>query len=302
MDRVNPGTSPVIIEVAINGMTTRARNPRVPLLPDEISDTAIECLDAGAAVIHTHNAAIDLPVDEAVALYSETWLAVLRERPEALLYPTQCLGPTMAARLAHLKPLIEHGGLRIGIMDPGCINVTWADEDGLPAVGFGPYVNSAADIREGFSLNAELMLGPSIAIYEPTWLNHTLAFHRAGRLPVGAMVKLYFGGPFGYFGHTRGVSFGLPPTAIGLAAYLEILGDTALPWSVSVLGGDLLGTPIGRLALEAGGHLKIGLEDYAGDGMPSNQELVHQATSLAEAVGRPVASSAEAARILNLPR
>jgi 3-keto-5-aminohexanoate cleavage enzyme len=292
---------PVIIEVAINGMTTPERNPHVPQGPEEIAACALRCLEAGASVIHTHNWSIELPPEEAVALYLRTWKNVLDRRPDALLYPTQCLGPTMADKLAHLEPLTASGLLRIGIMDPGCVNVTWADDDGLPAAEMPPYVNSVADIHYGFALCGRLGLGPSIAIYEPTWLRHTVAFHRAGRLPAGAMIKLYFGGPNGYFARGQGVSFGLAPTANGLAAYLDLLGDCPVPWSVSVPGGDVLRTPIARLALEAGGHLKIGLEDQAGYRQPSNEELVAEAAALAAEVGRPVATSQQAAQLLGLP-
>jgi 3-keto-5-aminohexanoate cleavage enzyme len=297
----NPG-GPVIIEAAINGMTTRARNPHVPQGVDEIAACALRCLDAGASVIHTHNWSIDLPPDEAVGLYLQTWKQVLAERPGALLYPTQCLGESMAAKLAHLEPLAQSGLLRIGVMDPGCVNVTWADKQGLPAADMPPYINSVADIHYGFELCGRLALGPSIAIYEPTWLRHTVAFHRAGRLPAGAMIKLYFGGPNGYFARGRGVSFGLAPTPAALTAYLELLDDCPLPWSVSVPGGDLLRTPIARLALEAGGHLKVGLEDHAGDGQPSNEQLITEAVALAAEVGRPVATSEQAADLVGLPR
>jgi len=293
---------PTIIEVALNGMTTTERNPHVPVTSEQISAATIRCLELGAAVVHTHNHSIDLPTDETVDLYTRAWEPVLAKHPDALLYPTQRFGPTMAERLSHLRPLVARAGLRVGIMDPGCVNVTWADDEGLPDPGLGPYVNTVAEIREGFALNEELLLGPSIAIYEPTWLNHTLAFHRAGRLPRGAMVKLYFGGPSGYFARGEGVSFGLPPTEAALAVYLEMLDGCDLPWSVSVVGGDLLRTPVARRAVEAGGHLKLGLEDHAGARAPSNEELVVEARTLVESAGRSVASPAEAATLLQLPR
>ncbi len=71
---------------------------------------------------------------------------------------------------------------------------------------------------------------------------------------------------------------------------------------MSVPGGDVLRTPVARLAIEAGGHIKLGLEDQAGDRQPSNEELVSEAVALAGAVGRPVASSQQAAEVLGLPR
>jgi uncharacterized protein (DUF849 family) len=47
-----------------------------------------------------------------------------------------------------------------------------------------------------------------------------------------------------------------------LDAYLAMLGDAPIPWAVAVLGGSLLDAPVARLALERGGHLRVGLEDF----------------------------------------
>jgi uncharacterized protein (DUF849 family) len=46
----------------------------------------------------------------------------------------------------------------------------------------------------------------------------------------------------------------------------------------------------------------VGLEDYAGTGQPTNEELVRDAVRLARAAGRPVATPEEAASILGLPQ
>jgi uncharacterized protein (DUF849 family) len=98
------------------------------------------------------------------------------------------------------------------------------------------------------------------------------------------------------------VSFGLPPTEHALLAYLELLEGTGLPWSVSVWGGDLFETPVARRALELGGHLHVGLEEhFHPERKPTNEELVREAAALAAAVGRPVATTADAERMLGLP-
>jgi uncharacterized protein (DUF849 family) len=70
---------------------------------------------------------------------------------------------------------------------------------------------------------------------------------------------------------------------------------------VSVWGGDLIQTPIARLALERGGHLHVGLEEHSGVTKPTNAELVREAAALAHQAGRPIATPAEAAEILSLP-
>ena len=90
--------------------------------------------------------------------------------------------------------------------------------------------------------------------------------------------------------------------APSLEAYLAMLEGCDLPWSVAVLGGDVIASGLARLALERGGHLRVGLEDHAGRRRPTNEELVREAAALVRATGRRVATCAEAARILGLPQ
>src|SRR5262249_61612205 len=103
-----------------------------------------------------------------------------------------------------------------------------------------------------------------------------------------------------YWGR-RGAPLGLPPTRAALEAYLEMLDGSGLPWSVAVVGGDLIASGLARLALERDGHLRVGLEDYAGPRTPTNEELVREAAALVREVGRPVASCADAAGVLGVP-
>jgi uncharacterized protein (DUF849 family) len=64
----------------------------------------------------------------------------------------------------------------------------------------------------------------------------------------------------------------------------------------------LTGTAAAERYLERGGHVRVGLEDYAGARTPSNAELVEEVVRLARQVGRPVASPTQAARLLGLER
>jgi 3-keto-5-aminohexanoate cleavage enzyme len=64
----------------------------------------------------------------------------------------------------------------------------------------------------------------------------------------------------------------------------------------------LLQTPIARRAVELGGHLHVGLEEHLDpEREPTNEELVREAVELVKEVRRPVASSADAERVLDLP-
>jgi uncharacterized protein (DUF849 family) len=292
--------TPLILEVALNGGTTPQKNPRVPVGPEAIAREALACLDAGAAILHAHNRDIALLGEEAARDYAAAWKPVLDARPDALWYPTLCAGQGMAAMLSHLEPLMREVRLRLCGFDPGSTNLGGPGADGLP-VGV-VYGVSYDDVRYAFDFCARHRLGPSLGIYEPGSLRTVLAWRRAGKLPAGTLAKLYFGGEYGIFATQPGVTFGLPPTERALDAYLEMLEGSGLPWSVSVWGGDLMATPIARLALERGGHLHVGIEEfYAPDRSPSNLELVAEAVALAREVGRPLATPAEAARLLALP-
>ena len=287
--------TPVIIEAAINGVTTRDKNPHVPIGPKDIAADIVACVEAGAAVIHSHIDQRGLDINEAAARYLEGWRPALAERPDALVYPTIHVGPPRSYE--HLVPLAESGLARIGIVDPGSLNLGGTDADGVPAGGI-VYDNSFDTIARAFQICSEQGLGPSLAIYEPGFLQTTVAWWRAGRLPAGAMIKLYFSAPQGYFG----APFGLPPTPTALNAYLEVLGECDVPWAISVVGGDVTSAPVTRLALERGGHLHLGLEFYGGPETPTNEELVTRAVALCASVGRPVATPDEAAALLGLPR
>src|SRR5439155_686329 len=121
--------------------------------------------------------------------------------------------------------------------------------------------------------------------------------------PRGAMVRFYFGGDHNPMdGVAGGLSFGLPPTRKALDAYLEMLEGSGLPWAVAVMGGDAAQTGIAQLAIERGGHVRIGLEDHAGPRQPTNRELVEEVVALAKAIGRPIADCATTKAILDLPR
>jgi uncharacterized protein (DUF849 family) len=294
---------PVILEVALNGPTPKRANPHVPRSSTELATDALACLETGAAIVHTHIDDFAAAPERAAALYLEHFEPILARRPDALLYPTVGSGATIAERMAHEETLAARGVLRIGVVDPGSVNLAGSDADGLPLASDFAYVTTPAAIRHQVELCARLGLGPSVAIFEPGFLRHALGYWRAGRLPRGALLKLYFGGEGPYLGGARGgAGFGLPPTPRMLEVYLEMLGDCPLPWSVAVLGGDVFEHGLARAALERGGHLRVGLEDFAGARTPTNAELVDEAARLCDEIGRPLAPPVEAAKLLDLPR
>jgi len=63
----------------------------------------------------------------------------------------------------------------------------------------------------------------------------------------------------------------------------------------------VVGCGLAELAIRRGGHVRVGLEDYAGPGEPSNLDLLHAAVAVVEGLGRTPATTAQARQILGVP-
>jgi 3-keto-5-aminohexanoate cleavage enzyme len=290
--------TPVMIEVALNGVTSRRRNPNVPATVEEHAKDALACIDAGARIIHTHAPDLIVGAEEAAAQYATAYRPAVEQHPGIICYPTVGFGDTFADRYRHVELLDDMGLVRQAALDTGSVNLGGTGSDGLPPAIEFVYTNSFAKIVYEMNVCATRGLGPSISIFEPGFLQVVLAYVRNGALPPGALVKFYFAGG-GYLGGGDPL-WGSPPIVEALDLFLAMYGATPVPWAVAVLGGSLLETPIARAALERGGHLRVGIEDW--DHGPSNVEQVAAAVALCAEVGRPVATITQTTQLLHLPK
>ena len=291
-----------IIEVALSG-PTKARNPNAPVAPEEVTRDILACLEAGAAVAHNHLDDFRHAGQAAAQRYGAIWKPVLERRPDAILIPT--LGGVIPG-----DPLGAYGhilhtagvGARLGPFDPGSVNLTAGSPDGQPNPQMSAaYVSDYATLDRTLAAFADQRIPASISVFDPSFLRATMAYERAGRFLAGSFLKLFFGGPRSYLDGAPGVSFGLPPTVAALDVYLSMMEGSRLPWAAAVLGGDILGeTAFAEAVVARGGHLRVGLEDYAGDETPANAELAARAAAFVARLGRPPASIADAEQILGL--
>jgi len=288
---------PVIIEAALNGVTTKAHNRHVPVTAAEQAKDALACVEAGATVIHTHAPNVGAPPEETVEEYAGAYRPVVDAHPGVICYPTAGLGPTIDVRYRHVELLDDLGVIRAGYVDTGSVNLGGTGPDGLPVEPGYVYSHNFADVAHKMRVCRERGLGPNVAVFEPGFLRVVLAYHEANALPAGAFVKLYFSAS-GYLGGGKPL-WGAPPIIEALDMYLAMIGDAPITWAVAVLGGDVCNTPIARVALERGGHLRVGLEDF--DSGPPNAEQVAAAAQLCHSVGREVATVSDATRVLGLP-
>jgi 3-keto-5-aminohexanoate cleavage enzyme len=277
----------VIVEAAINGATQQRSNPHVPRTPAEITACALECLDRGAAIVHNHNDEPNVggPARHDPEPYATAWAPVLERHPDALLHPTvrgMSEDAPIAERYSHLDSLYDRGLLPMASADPGIVSI-----------GSFVYGNSATDAAYMFEWCRARQLPVHLSVFEPGFLRVALQHLHAGTLPESVKIQLYFGGR---------LPFGLPPTRASLDAYVAMLDGTGLPWMVGVIGGDVMADGFAARAIELGGHLRVGLEDFSGATTPSNEELVIAATTLVRELGHEVATSAQTRDILRTER
>ncbi|GAC1598479.1 MAG: 3-keto-5-aminohexanoate cleavage protein [Acidimicrobiales bacterium] len=285
-------SSPLIIEAAINGSTSKDTNPNVPRSVDEIVTAAIACLDAGASIVHNHN---DEPVFGEPSVhspdpYEQAWRRIWHNHPGLLLHPTTSgeRSAGIEVRFSHIAELHRRGSLTMATADAGCFTGAFDAADGpisLPIFG-----NSADEVAWIFRWCRDVDLPVHVSIFEPGFLRLVLAHLKAGSLPRHTKIQLYFGG--------QPALFGLPATRASFDAYAAMLTDAHLPWMVGVLWGDVIGTGIAESAIRAGGHVRVGLEDYLGPDQPRNEDLVSKVAGLAHELGRRPAGADEAVQVL----
>lgn len=300
---------PLIVEAALNGALPATWHRRgrgrpievVPCTPEEVAADALACLHAGATVIHNHSTDEVLGGDgrHDPEPYRQAWETIGRAHPGAICYPTMAgggEGRRIEDRYAHIVALHDAGLLGLAVADPGSVSLTGRRADGSVAPHPVPYVNSAADVDWMFAWCRERDVAVHVSIFEPGFLRLALAHHDAGTLPARAKLQLYLSGPTS--------TFGLPATPWALDTYLRLLGDAPLRWMVGVVGGDVFGTGLAEAAIAAGGHVRVGWEDFSAapgrPARPTNAELVGEVVALAGRLGRPVADTATARRLLGV--
>ncbi|MEW1963715.1 3-keto-5-aminohexanoate cleavage protein [Microbacterium sp. NPDC077644] len=291
--------SPLVISAAV----TPLRLGKPMQSAEEMVTEALASLEAGATIIHHHHNYL-LSSKDASEQIIDVERQIRSEFPHALLYVDYLDGTTTPERTAYLQPLSDANLLSMFAFDPGYTMFDKLDDDGLPSQ-FNLQGFTFTDAAELLSFGHKAGVPVNIGIYEPGHLRWAVAYARAGKLPAGSMFKLYFPVGRGLSGKPR-VGVGLYPTKQALDVYLSMMDGLEIAWEVAVPGGNVLEEPVGRYALERGGHVRVGIEDI-GIERPegildiSNADTVRAAAALADEVGRPIARPEEALQTLSNP-
>jgi uncharacterized protein (DUF849 family) len=271
-------TQGTLITVAPTGAeSAKDAVPALPVTLDELVSTAIQCQEAGAAVIHVHirdgeaKPTLDLGrlTDTVRALHAATDLVV---------------------QLSTGGAVTDSFDRRLAVLDagPDACSLTC----GTVNFGADVFMNPWGFITELYAKTQELGIVPEFELFD---FGHIAALHR---------LLAELGEPAGGHVHcdlVMGVPGGMPGNAATLVQAVAALPPAAT-WSATGIGRTSLAVLFAALA--AGGHLRVGMEDtvsYArGRPVASNAELVARAAAAAELVQRPAMSTAAARTMLGV--
>jgi hypothetical protein len=194
----------------------------------------------------------------------------------------------------HQRILAEAGIVNMVLFDTGVVPIGVYDKQGVPGpdsaffwYGFWP-----DDVRYILQTCKDLGTGASISVFEPGWMKNVVAMAKAGTLPPGSKLNIYFA--------SDGLALCAPPIPEALELYLKMMEGLDLKWAVGYIGDkSVMDTPLARLALERGGSFRVGLEDWPNG--TSNVEQLKRAKEIIDGVGRPVVTGAEAIKYLDIP-
>lgn len=277
---------PTILEVALNGPWSRARQPGIPDTVAAIVAEGIACARAGASIVHTH--AYESGGEQTFdwQVYARI-IEGIRAKVDVPVYPSIPTpgmgGPTpeaAVARFAHVEALAARGLLEFAVVDPGSVNLTLLSPGAEAAT---TYLNPESHVRHGLALAARYRFHPAYAIYEPGFTRAGAALAQVAGTPL-PLYRLMFSDHF---------AFGFPPRAYALDAHVALLNEAApgAPWMIAGLGVDI--RPLIAHAVAKGGHIRVGLEDAPFGASLSNVAWVEDAVARVRACGGEVAGIEE---------
>lgn len=275
---VNAAVDPLMITVApVGAEVMREHNPHVPYTPAEIAEECYRAWNEGASIAHLHARMPDGRPTQDPGVYREI-IELVSARTDLIIQVSTggAVGMTREQRVAPVSLKPEMATLTCGTVNFG---------DGI-------FVNSQEDIEFFASAIKAHGVKPEIEIFDAGMVENARRLEKKKLVEFPAHFDFVMGVPGGISGDPRNLM------------HLISLIPEGSTWSVAGIGRHEI--PLGTIAVVTGGHVRVGFEDniYLGRGVlaKSNAELVAKIARIAREVGRPVASPAEARRILGLPQ
>lgn len=273
---------PAILTCAVSGGVVTT-NPNQPVDQADVIAAAVDAARAGASVLHIHARTSAGEMTQAPEDYLAIKRAIHEQAGEEVV-----LNFTTGAQLATGGQLQE------------------PDRESRRAIDAGPELATVNCGSMNFGSGDDVLLNPRSLIAE---VAEELAergivpeyecFDIGMALTAAKIASSAKGAP-GMMHMILGVAGGAPASAAAVSLFAGLV-PAGVPWAATAIPRHF---PTMALTLALGGHIRTGLEDVVytapGEHAESNGQLVARARTLCEAIGRPVATPAQAREILGI--
>jgi len=277
----------VIVTAALTGvLATREQCPHIPYSPEEIAEEARRAGEAGAAMVHIHGREPDGMFSWREEIFIEIAQKV-RERSDVIVnFSTGGIGVPAKDRAKHIgsaKP-------EVAALNMGSMNYAIYSRKAKRFYHDHVFLNPFEDIITFLTAMNEHGVRPELECFDTGHIRNAEPLIDMGLLEVPADFSLILG-----------VLGGTHPTVKTLMHMSEVLPGGS-SWQLVGIGRPQWRLIAGALAM--GGHIRVGLEDnfYLPDGTMAegNGPLVDKAVAMAQDVGRPIATPAEAREMMEI--
>ncbi len=265
---------PLIISCPIVGAElTKEIYPNLPVTPDELAEASESAVKAGATIIHLHVRDEEGNPSQRVDIFEDVSKKI-RERCDCILqYSTGgAVGTAVEKRCAPLKLKPEMGTLSMGTMN----------------FGADVFENTEHIIKEIAKALQENKIMPELEVFDYGMMDTLERFVKKGFIPKRHHVDFVLGIPGGMMGNGS-----------DLVALVNRL-KPGQNWTAAGIGRFQL--PLLTHAIAMGGHIRVGLEDNfyyrKGEMAKDNAQLIERMVRIATELDRPIATLAEAKKIL----
>ena len=286
----------VMISCAVTGSAdTPAKNPAVPVTPQQIAASALDAAKAGAAIVHIHvrdpqttRPSMDIAhyreVVERIRGSGSDVLINLTTGPGARFVPgaEDPLKPAPGTTLRPPQERVRH----VVELKPDICSL----DMGSMNMGSTVFINTPASLEAMAVAIRDAGVLPELEVFEAGHLLLAKRMIETGHIRTPTLFQICLG-----------IAWSQPATPEAMS-YMRSLLPADCTWFA--FGISLHQFPLVAQAVLLGGHPRVGLEDnlYLEKGKlaPSNAALVEKAAKIVEVLGDQVATPADARQILGL--
>ena len=286
----------VMISCAVTGSAdTPAKNPAVPVTPQQIATSAIDAAKAGAAIVHIHvrDPQTTRPSMDP-ALYREVVDRIRQSGTDVLINLTTGPGARYVPSLD--DPLKPGPGTTMKSPEERVRHVVELEPDicsldmGSMNMGGYAFINTPAILEAMATKIRDANVMPELEVFEAGHLLLSKRLIETGHVKTPSLFQICLG-----------ISWAQPATPEAMT-YMRSLLPADCTWFA--FGISLYQFPMVAQAVLLGGHPRVGLEDnlYLEKGTlaPSNAALVEKAAKIIEVLGDVVAGPADARQMLGV--